>query len=207
MQAYRIAEKAGSVRAPSGFVAALRRGTGDSGLEVWWDPDVAVYNQHPRNNGSYEPSPYGSLRGCWVVWKRIKVAEVGALGIVHMVNKLVDVYRLDGMYGKPMTLGSWVVSVLNESDVMKNTRRFRDLDDINEGQVLKEEADAEDVAKGIAHDRFFQRVIARAQEQIGVPSTIREERVATEKALVKRDEAIKRMTRRKAKDYRFRGTR
>lgn len=211
MQAFQIAERPGSVRAPQGFIEALRREVRDPGLDVWWDPEAATYAQHPRDRHHWDPSPREDGRGCWVVWKQVRTleqVEIGGQTVGLVRKKYVDVYKLDGLYGQPMTLGPWVAKVLNESDATKrgNADRNKRLDDVNEQSVLAEFKESNDFARDFAKDSFVKRIFQRAVEERGAPMLDREDRMKMERAAAKRAERQARRAERQAKAMRLRGT-
>lgn len=211
MQAYRIADKPGSVRAPRAFVKALRREVRDPGLDVWWDPDVLTHAQHPRNQDSWDPSPTNPDRGCWVVWKKVKTLEqVGVHGqtIGLLRHKYVDVYKLDGLYDRPMHLGPWLFKAMNAGDMLKrgNADRNRLLDDANENAVMAAYKESDDFAKDFAKDRWIKRIFAKLADERGTPLMDRDDRLAVERAAMKRAERQWKRTVAQAKNLRLRGT-
>lgn len=188
MRALRVAEKPGSHRAPREFVEMLRRETGNDKLECWWDPDVVRHGQHPRD-------PEGT-HGCWVIWMKTRAPEAVQLGsppftaeVWHGIDMWVDVYALDGLFGRPMTLGRWVADVMNEADVTKRGghRRAATLNRLERARLEAQEAEGRDAAFYMARDPAFRRVFARAAEGTGTPVTTREERIAAEKRLWDRE--------------------
>ncbi len=168
MYAYRAASKPGSVLAPADFTTQLRRDTGNPDLHCWWDPTGSRLVE--RKDGTRDSEP-----GCWVVWQRLRVlrfipfAKDVTIGV--SLDKWVDVYKLDGEYGCPTVLGSWVAKALNESDVTKrgNSRRGQQLNDMNERAAMDQHVQARKFSEEFMGDKFVQRMFAKSAEQRGVP--------------------------------------
>ncbi len=197
MREYREASRAGSIKAPRDFVVMLRRETKDPSLNCWWDPEAITYAQHPRGN------PTG--RGCWVIWKEIRMRQVVDDNTSFEHKVFVDVFRIDGAYDNPMYLGMWICNALNASDLTKrgNSTRAKMLDDAREKAWMDSDKDSTSFGFEFAKDRFVKGVFQRIADERGSPTTLREERVALEKKAWDRYQRNYERTVTRAKDLRL----
>lgn len=203
MLRYRMSERAGTRRAPREFVEALRRETRNPLLDVWWSDDTTTFA--PAVAGVFTAAAEGE--GCWVVWEKHNVLEhvmlpTGESALVSR-QRFIDVMRLDGMWGNPRVLGPWVAKALNKSTLKG---RARELDDLNEADVLRADNAYAERARDFARDSAVRRVFARAADERGTPITLREERVRFEAAARKREERSRRRLEQQARSMRLQGT-
>ncbi len=110
------------VWAPRSFVEMFRKGTGHDDLDVYWDPDQAIFDVHPHDLGADgQPLPTWDDQGCWVVCERRKTMEVvewQGQKLIYEADIIVPVWAINGLYkrdeklgneGLPMELGSWMI--------------------------------------------------------------------------------------------------
>lgn len=166
MRAFIVADKPGSIKASPEYVDMLRRETGDATLDVWWDPDISVYAPFPDRSG---PTGTPSSQGAWVVWSSMPVLCIS--GDIAMVRQQwVDVYRLDGLYGWPRTLGTWVARVLRESNQhRRGGGRAEELNEMARQGARMQFAFEDDFARQFARNKLTKSVFARASDAVGTP--------------------------------------
>lgn len=186
MYAHAICARPGSVLAPASFTEALRRDTGNPALYCWWEPTVGVRVRHNGEDHAWD--------GAWVIWERITCVDSYPLGpfvLSSTREKWVDVYKLDGEHGLPVTLGPWVAQVLLASDETRWENRHRDiyLADLRAATVRETRRRAEVASEDFRKDKLARRVFQRQAEKMGVPLRTKAEVDEIHKRLLARDRA------------------
>lgn len=172
MYAHAICARPGSVIAPESFTAALRRDTGNPKLYCWWDPTVGVRIKTSSGDHAWD--------GAWVIWERITCVDSYTLGPIVLSStreKWVDVYKLDGEHGLPVSLGPWVAQVLLASDETRweNRSRATYLADLRADTVRSVGVKAAKFEEDFRRDRIAKRVWQRHAEKHGTRSRTKAE--------------------------------
>lgn len=188
----------GVVWAPRSFVELLRRGTGVDAYDVYWDPDEPIYDLHPEDIGEDGgPLPDYADCGCWVVCERFRTTEsttFAGMQVNYTRERVRPVFPINGMYkrdeklgneGLPMTLGSWLIECLNQSD-WKRRGIFtvkEEKDEAHRAAWRREWNSTKNFVDDTQADKTIISSVQRQQEKDGRKLTTRDEMKAIEAKL------------------------
>lgn len=161
----------------------LREEVGDPSLALQFLP-LAPRVQHRQWGGLEEVS---DTRGCWAVIERFEAAvrdEFDGAVVIHTVPSQRVVFLMDGRGGLPLEPGSWLVDILQRSDVTRRGRaRERELDELRQQVAINEkrmlDSQRRDMARG-NHDLY--RAFRKLADEVGVEHISKEELIAMEHA-------------------------
>jgi hypothetical protein len=154
----------------------LRRGVGDSDLDIKWDAHQEREIARPEE----EDAEVDYLRGCWVVTKKTKVWAHTVISpkikLAHTKSFDWPVYVLDGRGGLPLDPGAWLVEIMVRSDLLRQgVDRELILDEAREKAARAERDVGDKAIKDFVSQRDLYRLMVKAADENGVHNFLKEE--------------------------------